>query len=182
MSEWTSSDVSTSYRLAARSHEAVTTCLPPTSQSAAITTPWWLRRVVVATRIEGQSFGPSISPSASSLSEKSTSSSQGVCCGQGGSDEGNQFPDNSDTQKQVLVLLLLTLISATGCGVGSWTMYLQMWAVWSPEAEDDREEAKTIRQAFLKNITFPDKLCETVLTTSCRCWGEFWHFKSWAHF
>lgn len=169
MSEWTSSDVSTSYRLAARSHEAVTTCLPPTSQSAAITTPWWLRRVVVATRIEGQSFGPSISPSASSLSEKSTSSSQGVCCCRGGSDEGNQFPDNSDTQKQVLVLLL-TLISATGCGVGSWTMYLQMWAVWSPEAEDDRE-AKTLRQAFLKNITFPDKLCETVLTTSCRCWS-----------
>lgn len=80
VSECTSSDVSTSYRLAARSHEAVTTCLPPTSQSAAITTPWWLRRVVVATRTEGQSFGPSTSPSVSSLSEKSTSSSQGVCC------------------------------------------------------------------------------------------------------
>lgn len=71
----TSSDVSTSYRLAARSQEAVTTCRPPTNQSAAITTPWWLFRVAVATRTVGTSHGPSPSTSPSSLSDESWSSS-----------------------------------------------------------------------------------------------------------
>lgn len=75
---WTSSDVSTSYRLAARSQEAVTTCRPPTSQSAAITTPWWLFRVAVATRTVGTSQGPSPSTSPSSLSDESWSSSHGA--------------------------------------------------------------------------------------------------------
>lgn len=76
---WTSSDVSTSYRLAARSQEAVTTCRPPTNQSAAITTPWWLFRVAVATRTVGTSQGPSPSTSPSSLSDESWSSSHGAC-------------------------------------------------------------------------------------------------------
>lgn len=75
---WTSSEVSTSYRLAARSQEAVTTCRPPTNQSAAITTPWWLFRVAVATRTVGTSQRPSPSTSPSSLSEESWSSSHGA--------------------------------------------------------------------------------------------------------
>lgn len=75
VSVWTSSDVSTSYRLAARSQEAVTTCRPPTNQSAAITTPWWLFRVAVATRTVGTSQEPSPSTSPSSLSDESWSSS-----------------------------------------------------------------------------------------------------------
>lgn len=82
--EWTSSDVSTSYRLAARSQEAVTTCRPPTSQSAAITTPWWLFRVAVATLTVGTSQGPSPSTSPSSRSEESWSSSHGAYGGNKG--------------------------------------------------------------------------------------------------
>lgn len=79
VSEWTSSDVSTSYRFAALSQDAVTTCLPPTNQSAAITTPWWLFNVAVATRTVGTSEGPSPSTSPSSRSDESWSSSHGAC-------------------------------------------------------------------------------------------------------
>lgn len=78
--EWTSSDVSTSYRFAVLSHEAVTACFPPTNQSAAITTPWWLLRDVKGARIVGQSLEASPSPSGSSLSENSISSSPDICC------------------------------------------------------------------------------------------------------
>lgn len=78
VSVWTSSDVSTSYKLAARSQEAVTTWRPPTNQSAAITTPWWLFRVAVATRTVGTSQEPSPSTSPSSLSDESWSSSHGA--------------------------------------------------------------------------------------------------------
>lgn len=78
--EWTSSDVSTSYRFAVLSHEAVTACFPPTSQSAAMTTPWWLLRDVSGTRIVGQSLDTSPSISGSSLSEHSISSSPDICC------------------------------------------------------------------------------------------------------
>lgn len=50
---------------------------------------------------------------------------------------------------------LLTVRSATGCGVGSCTMYLQMWAVWSPEAEgrEDEREA-SILDLYLLGLYF----------------------------
>lgn len=79
--QWTSSEVSTSYRFAVLSQEAVTACFPPTSQSAAMTTPWWLLRDVSGARMVGQSLGASASASGSSLSEHSTSSSPHSCCG-----------------------------------------------------------------------------------------------------
>lgn len=77
--EWTNSEVSTSYRFAVLSHEAVTACFPPTSQSAAMTTPWWLLSEVNGALTVGQSLEPSPSPSGSSLSENSNSSSPDTC-------------------------------------------------------------------------------------------------------
>lgn len=97
VSVWTSSDVSTSYRLAARSQEAVTTCRPPTNQSAAITTPWWLFRVPVATRTVGTSHEPSPSTSPSSLSDESWSSSHEPY-------EGHTQTNHARTDEQLLHL------------------------------------------------------------------------------
>lgn len=102
--EWTSSDVSTSYRFAVLSHEAVTACLPPTSQSAAMTTPWWLLSDVSGARMVGQSLDASTSASGSSLSEHSTSSSPQSCCW--GRAE-RRFPGNPEAAKHSCTTALL---------------------------------------------------------------------------
>lgn len=57
VSVWTTIDVSTSCRLADRSHEAVTTCRPSTNQSAAMTTARWPDRVTLGTCMVGNSEG-----------------------------------------------------------------------------------------------------------------------------
>lgn len=80
---------------------------------------------------------------------------------------------------------MLTLISATGCGVGSCTMYLQMWAVWSPDAVEEAEKGvkqllrvkeKQIKRnnaPFVSMFYFMVKTSSKKTTTLIR-----WHFQS----